>query len=74
MDEILLKIPEAARRFDCSRSKIYAMIGAGLIPVVKLGSGRRGAARVRLADLEAFAAGNAQIRRRWHLAPERGDE
>jgi len=62
MSEILISIPEAARRFQCSRSKLYRMISEGLIPIVKLGQGRSSAVRIRLADLEEFAAGRAERR------------
>ena len=64
MDEILLRIPEAARRYDCSRAKLYEMISSGLIPVVKLGPGHSAGVRVRLSDLERFAASNAKFRGR----------
>ena len=63
MDEIMLQIPEAARRFQCSRAKLYDLISDGLIPVVKLGPGDGAGVRIRLRDLEQYAADNAKHRR-----------
>ena len=62
MNEILITIPEGARRFGCSRSTIYQLIWRGALPVVKLGPGQSGAVRLRLSDLENLATTSATFR------------
>ncbi len=62
MNEILITIPEGARRYGCSRSTIYQLISRGVLPVVKLRPGQSGAVRLRLADLEKLAANGATFR------------
>jgi excisionase family DNA binding protein len=62
MDEILVTIPEGARRYGCSRSTIYQLIWRGVLPVVKLGPGQSGAVRLRISDLEDLAANGAAFR------------
>jgi hypothetical protein len=54
---ILVPIPEAARRLGIGRTAMYARVltPRGPVPVIKIGA----AARVRLADLEAWAAQQA---------------
>jgi hypothetical protein len=54
---ILLPIPEGARRLGIGRTAMYARVlrPRGSVPVIKIGA----AARVRLADLEAWAAAQA---------------
>jgi hypothetical protein len=58
---ILVSIPDAARRLGIGRSAMYARVlqPRGTVPVIKIGA----AARVRLADLEAWAAEEAAAAR-----------
>jgi len=54
---ILVPIPDGARRLGIGRTAMYARVLAprGPVPVIHIGA----AARVRLADLEAWAAEQA---------------
>jgi excisionase family DNA binding protein len=56
-DELLLCIPEMARRLGISRAKAYALVAEGVIPRVQLGTVRR----VPVAKLQALieAGGSA---------------
>ena len=58
---ILATIPEAARRLGVGRTAMYARVlqPRGPVPVIKIGA----AARVRVADLEAWAADQAAAAR-----------
>jgi hypothetical protein len=58
---ILVAIPDGARRLGIGRTTMYAQVLAprGPVPVIKIGA----AARVRLADLEAWAAEQASATR-----------
>ena len=53
MEELLLKIPEAAARLGVSRAKLYELIASGALPAVKID----GCRRVRTDDLRAFVEG-----------------
>ena len=52
MDKLLLTIPEAAAQLGLGRSKMYQLIGEGLIPVVRIGR----SVRVRSKALEDLVA------------------
>jgi hypothetical protein len=54
---ILVPIPDAARRLGIGRTAMYGRVLAprGSVPIIKIGA----AARVRVADLEAWAAEQA---------------
>ena len=58
---ILTTIPDAARRLGFGRTTLYSRVLApnGSVPIIKVGA----AARVRLADLEAWAAEQAAAAR-----------
>lgn len=58
---ILVPIPDGARRLEIGRTAMYSHVLAprGPVPVIHIGS----AARVRLADLEAWAAQQATTAR-----------
>jgi excisionase family DNA binding protein len=58
---ILVRIPEAARRLGLGRTTLYATVlqPRGSVPVVKIGA----ASRVRVADLDAWAAEQAAAAR-----------
>ncbi len=58
---ILVTIPEGARRLGIGRSVMYTrvLVPRGPVPVIKIGA----AARVRLADLEAWVAEQAAAAR-----------
>jgi predicted DNA-binding transcriptional regulator AlpA len=58
---ILVRIPEGARRLGIGKTAMYARVVAprGPVPIIKIGA----AARVRLADLEAWAAEQAATAR-----------
>lgn len=60
-DPILVAIPEAARRLGIGRTAMYERVLAprGPVPVIHIGA----AARVRLADLEAWAVEQAAAAR-----------
>ena len=47
---LLLTVEEAAGQLRTSRSRIFALIGNGELPSVKIGSSRR----IRVADLAAY--------------------
>lgn len=51
---MLATVLEAANYLTVSRSKVYQMMDAGLLPWVKLGASRR----IRWADLEKLVADN----------------
>lgn len=48
--EVLITVPEAARRLAISRSYLYQYLQRGRLPSVCIGRARR----IRVADLEAF--------------------
>ena len=50
MDDLLMKVPEVARRLSLSRAKVYELIGAGVLISVKID----GCRRVRATDLQAY--------------------
>lgn len=54
---ILVTIPDGARRLGIGKTSMYAEVlrPHGPVPIIKIGS----AARVRLVDLEAWAAAQA---------------
>jgi excisionase family DNA binding protein len=52
-EKILLRPVEAAELIGVSRSKIYELLAAGLLPVVRVGAGRL--MRVPMAALRALA-------------------
>ncbi len=64
---ILVPIPEAARRLALGKTTLYATVlqPRGPVPVVKIGA----ASRVRVADLEAWAAEQAAAAREASDAP-----
>lgn len=51
MEKILLTIPEAAGRLSLGRSKLYELVQAGELKVVRVGR----AVRVPAVEVEAFA-------------------
>lgn len=51
---ILATVLEASQYLNVSRSKVYQMMDAGLLPWVKLGASRR----IRWADLERLVSDN----------------
>lgn len=61
-DDRLLRVPEAAKILNLSRSAVYGLLGASVLPCVRLrGTGSRCAQRVRMSDLQSYiAAGMAQ--------------
>jgi excisionase family DNA binding protein len=48
--QVLITVPEAARRLAISRSHLYQHLQRGTLPSVHLGRARR----IRVMDLEAF--------------------
>lgn len=52
MDKLLLTIPEAAAQLGLGRSKIYQLLGEGILPVVRIGRAVR-IPRQALEDLVA---------------------
>jgi excisionase family DNA binding protein len=50
MDNLLLKVPEAAQRLGISRAKLYELIADGQLPSVKIG----GCRRIRSQDLVTY--------------------
>ena len=63
MDKLLLTIPEAAAQLGLGRSKMYQLIGEGLIPVVRLGRSVRVSSKALedlVARLQEEAAEEAQ--------------
>lgn len=48
--EQLLTVAQSCERLSLSRNAVYALISAGTLPSVKIGSSRR----VRVADLDEF--------------------
>ena len=58
---IMLSIPEAAQRLGVGKTAMYAHVlqPRGSVPVIKIGA----AARVRVADLEQWAAEQAAAAR-----------
>jgi excisionase family DNA binding protein len=48
--QVLITVPEAARRLAISRSHLYQHLQRGTLPSVHLGRARR----IRIADLESF--------------------
>lgn len=52
MDKLLLRVTEVSELLGISRSKTYELIGAGVIPAIKVGS----SVRVPEADLRRWVA------------------
>jgi len=55
MEELLLRVPEAAARLGLSRAKLYELIASGALPAAKID----GCRRVRTDDLRAYVEGLA---------------
>lgn len=47
---LLLRVPQVAQLLGLGRSKVYAMVGAGELPIVRIGT----AVRVPKRELEAW--------------------
>ena len=52
MEQLLLKVPEAAAQLGISRAKLYELLAHGALPSVKVD----GCRRIRAADLRDFVA------------------
>jgi excisionase family DNA binding protein len=50
VDDLLMKVPEVARRLSLSRAKVYELIASGALISVKID----GCRRVRATDLRAY--------------------
>jgi excisionase family DNA binding protein len=50
LGEVLITVPEAARRLAISRSYLYQYLQRGRLPSVRIGRARR----IRVTDLAAF--------------------
>ena len=61
--EVLITVPEAARRLAISRSYLYQYLQRGTLPSVRIGRTRR----IRVADLEAFVE---RLRNEHNDAPD----
>lgn len=61
--EVLITVPEAARRLAISRSYLYQYLQRGRLPSVRIGRARR----IRVADLEAFVE---RLRNEHNDAPD----
>jgi excisionase family DNA binding protein len=59
----LLTVEETAERLSCSRSAVYQLCAARLLPHTRVGLGR-GRIRISEADLEVYLASR-------HVEPER---
>jgi excisionase family DNA binding protein len=55
-DKLLVTVTEAGHILSTGRSTIYKLISEGRLAKVKLGKGRAAGVRIRVADLERFAA------------------
>lgn len=64
-EKLLFKVPEAAEILSVSRSHMYGLIGAGKVPVIRLGA----SVRIPRAWLEKFVAEEVA---RWEKA--RGEQ
>ena len=49
----MFKVPDVAKRLNCSISTVYGLVDAGKIAAYRIGIGR-GALRIAEQDLEAF--------------------
>jgi excisionase family DNA binding protein len=56
MDTLLCSIPDAAKALGVGRSKLYELIGEGLLETVSIGRRRL----VRTNSVRAFALGNRE--------------
>lgn len=53
---LLLRVDEAARLLSLSRTKVYELLSAGVLPVVKCGTARR----IPFAALRAWVEAHAE--------------
>jgi excisionase family DNA binding protein len=61
--EVLITVPEAARRLAISRSYLYQCLQRGALPSVRIGRARR----IRVTDLEVFVE---RLRNEHHDVPD----
>ena len=56
-DKLLVTVEEAGRLLSTGRSTIYRLLSEGRLAKGKLGKGRAAGVRIRVSDLQRFAAG-----------------
>ena len=49
---MLLTVKQVAERLNCCESQVYALLGAGELPYIRIGLGKQGGKRIDEADLE----------------------